>query len=160
MPHLEGLQQPWDRHTYISIPRGDGQLHVAVRNVLVTVVEARLPHELLPDSREGSIASHNEIIGDFQGRLVRPGGRRVPWNNPTINPRPAHHPGAQKTCLLQFAAKVPGSPAALLNFQDTGRMSFTESIRLSSYSADCLMCNSARYVQVHSRHCWYNAAVA
>lgn len=57
--------------TYIPIPRWDAQFHVPVRNVLLTVIEARFLHEVTSDRGVGSITSYNEVIGDIFGNVVR-----------------------------------------------------------------------------------------
>lgn len=57
--------------THVAVLRWDSQLHVAVRNVLLTVIKARLLQEMSSDSRIGTITSQDEVTGDIFGNFVR-----------------------------------------------------------------------------------------
>lgn len=56
--------------TYIPILRWNTQLHVPMRNVLLTVIKAGFLHEVSSNSGKGSITSYNEVTGDIFGNFV------------------------------------------------------------------------------------------
>lgn len=66
---MKGIRK---ERTYISILRGNGQLHVPVRNVLLTVIKAGFLHEVSSDGRIGTIAPYNEVTSDIFGNFIRP----------------------------------------------------------------------------------------
>lgn len=45
----------------LSVDGGHGELHVAVGDVRLAVVEAAAAEEALPDGRKGSIAAHHQV---------------------------------------------------------------------------------------------------
>lgn len=50
---------------HLSVGGGHGQLHVAVGDVRLTVVEAAAPEELLAHDRKGSIAANSQVSLDL-----------------------------------------------------------------------------------------------
>lgn len=57
--------------TYIPVLGWDRELHVPMRNVLLTVIKAGFLHEVTSDSGIGSITSYNEVTSDIDGNFVR-----------------------------------------------------------------------------------------
>lgn len=60
----------------LSVPRRHGELHVAVRDVGLTVVEAAATKKLFTDSGERSVAAHDQVGLDLGPGPVGPEERQ------------------------------------------------------------------------------------